>query len=263
MTVRPYVLLSGRVISKLQACLLEAVREWSKDWGVNTPVAVICEQLSDVSTNTMPATWHLSYVAERKKVWFATNMAELETALRKQLFPSDRRLDVTGQANGSIAFATAKHAASDLFERLASTLGFIPADIQNGAIELDASVTEPASGAALIQIELADRSIAIVMNHACLTSTVADDPAVSGSAAPLMGLAQALNDVPVVLPIEIGRVELDVASLVSLGVGDVVRLSATVDAPLEIRNDSGATLFNAYLGMRDGLTALEIASNNK
>lgn len=262
MTVRPYVLLSDGVLGKLRACLLEAVEEWSKDWGLTADVVLVCEQATGLMSVNVPANWHLHYVGGHKKVWFGTNVTELETAIRKNLFQSDRRLEISNQVNGSIAAATAKRAVADVFERLASTLGFTPTDAQSGSMEVDSALTAPASGAVLVQIQFGDRSIAILMNHSCLTSIVPEAPVASGSATPLMSLAQALTEVPVVLPIEIGRVELDVASLISLGIGDVVRLPASVDAPLEIRNENGTALFNAYIGKRDGLVALEVASNN-
>lgn len=263
MTVRPYVLLGDRVLERLRAYLVEAVGEWSKDWGLTAQIVVACKSISDMTTADMPDNWHLHYASAQKKLWFATNVTELDAAVRKNLFSSDRRLEISHQAPGSIATATAKRAVADVFERLASTLGFTPADEQGGKVGMDATLTEPASGAVWTQIQFGDRSIAFVMNYACLVSIVPEEPAVSASATPLIGIAQALTDVPVVLPIEIGRVELDVASLISLGIGDVVRLPASVDAPLEIRNESGSPLFNAYLGMRDGLVALEVASNNK
>ncbi len=263
MTVRPYVLLSDAVLGKLRACLLEAVGEWSKDWGLTAQIAVECEQAAGLTAAAMPTNCYLHYVSADKKAWFATNVTELEVAIRKNLFPSDRRLEVSNQTTGSIASATAKHAAADVFERLASTLGFMPTDVQSGSMDIDSSLTEPASGAVLVQIQFADRPIVILMNHSCLASIVPAEPFVSGISTPLIALSQALADVPVVLPIEIGRVELDVASLISLGIGDVVRLPASVDAPLEIRNESGTTLFNAYLGKRNGSVALEVAGNSK
>lgn len=263
MTVRPYVLLSDGVLGKLRACLLEAVGEWSKDWGLTAQVDLECKQAAEFTAVAMSAGWHLHYASVHKKVWFSTNVTELEAAVRRNLFPSDRRLEISNQVNGSIATAMVKRATADVFERLASTLGFTPTDVQSGSMDIDSFLTEPASGAVLIQIQFGDRPIAILMNHTCLTSIVPEEPLVFGTTTPLITLSQALTDVPVVLPIEIGRVELDVASLISLGIGDVVRLPASVDEPLEIRNENGTALFNAYLGKRDGLVALEVASNNK
>ena len=81
-------------------------------------------------------------------------------------------------------------------------------------------------------------------------------------AAPLPVL-RALAKTPVGLQVRLAPVDIDLGSLMSLGLGDVLRLGHAVDEPVHVVSPGAsidaAPLCHGWLGSRDGRVALELA----
>jgi flagellar motor switch protein FliM len=63
----------------------------------------------------------------------------------------------------------------------------------------------------------------------------------------------------VALPVAFQAVDVDLGNLLTAAVGDVIRLGAALDAPLQLQAPDGRSLLPAYLGRIGDSIAIEIA----
>jgi hypothetical protein len=71
-------------------------------------------------------------------------------------------------------------------------------------------------------------------------------------------LFKALDATPVSLPVRLGQAELGLSALMSVAVGDVIRLERPADAPVDVLVPGGAAFLRAYPGQLDGMVAVEL-----
>lgn len=76
--------------------------------------------------------------------------------------------------------------------------------------------------------------------------------------APLVPLHKAIEKKTTSLRLELAAVELDLGSLQSLVLGDVIPLPHRLDQPLQVLAEDGRPLCTAYLGQQQGMRAIEL-----
>jgi hypothetical protein len=177
------------------------------------------------------------------------------------LFPTEPGHIPSVSVHG-IAYAVAAKAHAALIEMLRGRLGL---DACGCEAEPDAALFKPWSGSLLISATLPGRSaIAVLLNRATVRSVLAreDRPTEPRKPQPpraaLHPLTQALAGRRLLLRVGLSSCELDIGTLESLRVGDIVPLPHSLDTPLAVSNMQGVQVCTGFLGCQDGVKAIEL-----
>jgi flagellar motor switch protein FliM/N len=127
----------------------------------------------------------------------------------------------------------------------------IPAHAWSGAVAV-----EIACGPIAIAVETDARAAEAIMR------TIEEPAAARGAAVsptPLTPVHEALGARPVRLRVELAHAEMDLGSLASLALGDIVPLAHPLDRPLLVHEVAGGTrVCDAHLGRVEGRRAIEL-----
>ena len=177
----------------------------------------------------------------------------------------------SGAGSSPLAGELAASAWQDLLEALASVL---PAGAPVAAGDIT-DVERAWSGAVRIDVDLRGAGPAsrfcLRLNEAlaaawCAPATKASDARPAPHRAVLAELAEVVAPRPVRVSVHLALVELDLGTLQSLAVGDVIRLPHRLDDPLHVGVDLGdepsrTPLCRAHLAQRDGRLAAELVTS--
>ena len=237
----------------VERLLGQALRPWVLDWGLDeSRVRVQCAPAgADDAAATEDTTLH----GDRGSVAW----------LRAQKWAGVLVPEFFGNAGGSGEIAREIEAAciDDASRRLAHALGMsgtAPQELtstsmqrRRGAWGGEVRASLPFGGLLLLNAGAVE---------ACLGrgGMPAQSSASRVAAAPVaMPLLEAAAGQRMSLRAQLAPCEVDLGVLQNLQPGDVLRIPHRVDAPLQVRSDSGATLFTGYLASIRGRKALELA----
>jgi flagellar motor switch/type III secretory pathway protein FliN len=263
----PFALLGADVLRAVHGLLEQAVHDWCADWGVARDELVLETLRAWEALDQLPAApaWRRPWQAAAGGMALAWP-EEWPAQLRRLLFAPDRPYAPAAGGAG-IAMAAADAAWLELQRALAAVA------VPGGGQGADAMPPSPAdwrhaSGALLLAIRLGKQTCLALLNHDAVRA-LARQAALRGvvqpsAAAPLAALdyRALLAPLEVALPVEIGRAEVGLGSLMRLEAGDVIRLDTAADRALRVTGPSGAVLFDGYLGLADGHVALELVQHD-
>lgn len=264
MPVRPYTLLGADVLAAARRQLDALLASWCDDWGLARDALVLECQRAWEGVAQLPAApaWNASWRSGDARLalaWPTDWTAQLQ---RLMFAPEPRPAALAALAAGAAA------AAWDAWQRSLAQALLPQADpelLPSAPLRTD---WERASGALLVTLRIGRHACHACLSHALL-QVLAQQARQHGqlataSQAPLAPLnyAALLAPLPVQLPVELGRVELGLGSLMGLGVGDVIRLTAPAEQPLPVSGPGGQILFAGYLGLQDDSVALEIVRHH-
>lgn len=136
-----------------------------------------------------------------------------------------------------------------------------PPDVAASAEAPPADAWHRASGAVAVQLDCGGGTTLDLLLDGNLTARwLATRPRETRAAAPLHALPQAIGVAPLRLAASVGDAVIDVATLQSLAIGDVVVLDLPVDRPLRLSIAGGAAPRGAYLGSHHGRRALQLTA---
>lgn len=259
MDIRPFALLKTAVVDEVTSRMTGALKTWCSDWGLDDlPCDVECVRSWDVPAQHRTVTWRKRAGSAGKCLWFAWQL-ELARLVQRQMFPSDQRHLMQSQRAPSLATEGAETAVQALLDGIAHAVS-VDADWMDVTEPTDAiaNAFAVASGALWVSIKIGDQTLSCLMDQGCVQAAFAPLAGKSDERIPPGAWNRALDRIPVVLPIAIGQVEVDVRSLLTLAVGDVIRLNTLVDHPLTVHGPAQEALFDAHLGTLDGKMAIEI-----
>jgi hypothetical protein len=196
-----------------------------------------------------------------RAAWVQARPDDVEAVLHT-LFPTESGHNASVSVHG-IAYAVAAKAHCALIETLRARLGL---DAPGCEAEPDAALFKPWSGSVLISVALPGRcAIAVLLNSATARSILARDgrpkkePFEPQTAcAPLDPVSQALAGRRLLLRVGLSSCELDIGTLESLRVGDIVPLPHSLDTPLAVSTVQGVHICAGFLGCQDGVKAIEL-----
>jgi flagellar motor switch/type III secretory pathway protein FliN len=264
MRVLPFALLGASVIREVKHRMTDAITAWQSEWGLEQlDVSIECVRAWESSVQHQNPTWKERYDESGKSVWVAWQ-PDFPKYIQRQMFAPDQRHLMQPQNAMSIAFDMAEGSTLALADRMGGLFSSaMRAEESGAAICPDDSVFAVASGAVLVSARLGDHIVLCLLNHDCIKG-------MSGTTMPRMGdpihkgsLNQALGKLGVTLPIELGQAEVDVGSLLTLAVGDVIRLRSSIDKPLTVYGPNREALFYGHLGTVDGNIAIEVVCGDK
>lgn len=116
-----------------------------------------------------------------------------------------------------------------------------------------------------VHVLIDDRSVAAALrgttasaSASATTAASAPAPAPPAPRTPLVPLGQALAPLPVALRVELAPVEITLAALSAMRIGDVLRTPHPLSVPLHVVDDRGRTVCGAFLGSSNGRRAIEL-----
>ncbi|MBI3229336.1 MAG: FliM/FliN family flagellar motor switch protein [Burkholderiales bacterium] len=254
--VRPFRLLSQTTLDALTAQVTPVVQQWAAQWGLGQDVALRSTRFTDVKASA----WRQRWVDGERGIFFGWQSAlvqEIQTAM----FPPDH-----GNAAGQRA-RLAPIGAQQAFDALLAALKLVllpPSALRDLQISQPTLEAKTGSGAILLQISIGNQSCDVLLNDAAVRGVV---PAKSGTGSlPALGkvnLLHLLRDTPLQLEVEIGRADVPLGSLLTVGVGDVIKLKTALEQPVSVKLPSaknGTDFCRAYLGKMQDAVAIELVA---
>jgi flagellar motor switch/type III secretory pathway protein FliN len=260
-TERPFALLADSRLRAVSARLSSLCHLWCADWGFyDAAFTIECVRawespiLTDF-TDLTSAGWQRSYGVDGAMAWMAWQ-ADFERQLQRCMFAPDR-IDSSATVTG-IAASAARQALQDLVGRMA-ILAELGVENVKPKMHPPASFLAYASGALLITVTVSGQALTCLFGCPCLESLVGQSDVNVTKLSVLTQRKQAIGNVPLRLMVEAGQAEVTVGNLMILAIGDVIRLNRSIDAPLSVQIPPGQRLFDAHLGKRGDMMALEVA----
>lgn len=258
MSVQPYMLISDTVLCAVAGYLRRAVDSWCADWGVaSDSIEVECLRAWESKPVSSDAIWRTSR-SSRDALWWYASMPDWNLQLRQAMFPSGVGESISVSLYGLADEATGK-ASLALFEALSTTV------LDDTVVVPPASSWTRGAGVLALRLSIGKQSMYVLISQTAVSGIVGRIGLAVERLTPLAAVDfhHALHDIRLRLPLEIGRAEVGLGSLMMLGVGDVIRLDTLADHPMTVMGPAGTALFDAYLGLADQNVALEVVRRDK
>jgi hypothetical protein len=254
MVVRPLRLVGANALGAVEEVVRSAVSGWQRAWGL--PAAELaCHAARAWEDDTVRAMdWRVCWTESGRHAWCRWD-AGLCDEIRNRMFPPDQG-QTAARAAGPAAGDIAVEAMDALIDALRLSLvgaAAVPALLRDP----DAALSAPMSGSVLVSARLVDASLMLMLD-ADTVAAMLPAPAPAPKLAAL-DLTAALGRVPVRLTVVAGKMELGAATLLSAGVGDVIRLGVPLDGTFMLEASPGQPLMHAYIGQAGSGLAVEIA----
>lgn len=257
MQARAFILIGETALAAVQRVFDAALAAWAAQWGVSAAQCTVSCRRGEGADG---APWNRQWRTGEAQLWMALPSG-LESELQRTLFAPDGGHAPYAQARPKIAVRAAGDAHGALVQLLVRAA--LPTPVEVSAVTAPPDHVH-AAGAGTVQVELrlGRETLRCLLDARCVAALAAV-PKVHPAPLPKLDYLRVLADTALALPVEIGGATLGLGSLMSVGVGDVIRLDASIDALALVRGPDGAGLFQAYLGRRGELAAIEIANRFK
>lgn len=256
MAVHAYTLLGNATLARLQDLFAQAAGQWCAAWGVSREaLQVDCGRAWEMNARVRAA---LVATERRGGSWIAWPGDSLPH-LQDAMFPPQSGAFTPAETACAIASGVAQDAAAALRTCIAKALA---TGVPDSAVLREApppSLFQAGSGAAYIALSIGKFTLRCVLDGTTVRTLAAPVPAARLAPLQRLDYRKALQTTAVSLPVDIGRADVGLGSLMTLRVGDVIRLDRSAELPLAVRGAQGSILFSGYLGSDNGQLALTIA----
>lgn len=259
MKVELFSLVADSVLQRVCGALSQVANQWAAQWGVKA-LTLHAERACEAVAPTPAGAWACARTREQA-AWFAWH-ADWTSELQRQMFSPDGAHGPQPGQPEHIAPVAARKA----FDALASELtkAIFP-NAAEPAVETneapDAGQWRRGSGAIAVVIRMGTLESRLLLSGACVRALFPSERAVL-PALPAVDIRAAVAGTEVALDLNIGATRVILGNLMSLEVGDVIRLDTSVEAPIAMTLPSGVHLFTAHLGKIGDDIAVEIAGLN-
>lgn len=256
MAVHAYTLLGNATLVRLQDLLAQAAGQWCAAWGVSREaLQVDCGRAWEMNARVRAALMVTERRGGRWMTWSGESLPHLQDAI----FPPQSGTFASAEPASAIANGVAQNAATALRACMAKALAPGVPDSEVMREAPPPSLFQTGSGAVCIALSIGKFTLRCVLDGA--TARALATPLPAAKLAPLQRLdyRKALQTIAVSLPVDLGRADVELGSLMTLAVGDVIRLDRSAELPLAVRGAQGNILFSGYLGSHNGQLALTIA----
>lgn len=245
---------SARNLATLSGRLDAACRTWAARWELALDAVVVLNG-HDAAPSSAWLPWQVAAGAVRPWAWTAVPDDAPGAAIARAMFGRS--------PEGSIASDLAQRAWTDLGDDVARLFGHALPDMP--AATFARPHTLPWSGGIAARLRVSAAESADIWLHidAGSAATLARDlnrPRAAASAPLEASVLGVLANRPFTLRAELAPAVVDIGTLQSLRIGDVLTLPHRLDEPLKLRPDGGTTEVACvgYLGARDGRRAVEL-----
>lgn len=259
MQPKPFSLLGRSTLEAVRMAVAAGITDWAGEWGVpQDSVSVQADRASDAAvTRTVGApAWSHHLGLPTRGIWLAAH-PDLLAELQRLMFVPDGTFGPQGDTHPHFAPAAAQIALDSFVASIAREALPGQDDIARCAgTEPGKACFARGSGAVLLTIKLGKQQCRLLLDHASVLEFCSMPDALAGLKP--VSFRKALESVPVTLSLKAGATQIKLGSLVSLEVGDVIRLDASVDAPLSLSTPEGTLILDAYLGRVGNDMAVEV-----
>lgn len=255
MPVQPYLLISDTVLAAVSGHLRGIVDAWCAKWGIAaSDMEFDCSRAWEAQAVPAGLSWRASRSNGDDTWWYACP-ADWNLQLRHAMFPFGAG-EPSQVSESGLADETAEVASQALF---ASLSGTVHGGASVAVAPPDAAWSRGA-GVVALRLGLGKQSIQVVLSQTAVSGIAQRAGNEARRQTPLapVNYQHALRHIRLTLPLEVGRAEVGLGSLMLLGVGDVIRLDTLADRPLTVMGPGGCALFDAYLGLAGQQVALEV-----
>lgn len=222
---------------------------WLQGWGLQAAGQLLCRP---AAPDDAVAGWQPAGHGGDQRAWFA---AQAQEAIGQALFALPHP-----SATGTVAPSVGSAAFADLRSAMAAALELVPAD---AGLQGDQPATGPWCGCVAVELPLAGYPLRMMLNASCVeaavpAATAADAQRGTGGVG-LVSPEAAMSGQILTLKVELDACELDIGTLQSLRIGDVVPLSHPLDAPARVLAAGDQHVCDAYLGKQGSRKAAELA----
>lgn len=256
MPVRPFPLLGATRLERARAALADALLPWAAAWGIEPALAVVeVQRASEQGSAAM--SWQQGWHAGACSAWLGWPK-ELGAELQRAMFAPDPG---HGPVLAQLAPAAAERALQGLQEAVRTAV-LADATVAGGVPAAPApALFAHGGGALLLRVRVGKQALACLLNPEALDA-LAPPSVAAPPALPALDYLSALRDTPLTLTVLAGSASIGLGNLVTVGAGDVIRLDNSIDDTVTLTGPGGMALFEAYLGQRDGMVAVELSSTS-
>ncbi|WP_322402054.1 FliM/FliN family flagellar motor switch protein [Massilia luteola] len=262
MEVRPLRLLGASLLSALHAASAAAVDTWAAAWGIGAG-GVACTCVPADQAASRPERWRQGRRVDGAVLWTAWTPT-LAAEIGHATFAHGQLVAPPQAGEPALAPAAATAALDALLALLSERI--CGSQAHEAVLPGQQPVDEyrPLSGAVQLCVEVGRATLYCLLDAATVHAWTGRAPSGASQALPRLGtlkLRDALGAVPLALPVRLGSVDVDLASLMTVGIGDVIRLDVALDRRLEVTTPDGKPLFAAHLGRSGEQVAVELAAS--
>lgn len=263
MKVRPFILLSQQDLHALEVKLAEAVEQWRSHTVPPRFVArmgTVSTALDDAQIQSINKMFVRRVVTRQGGQCLLGITPGMFQAFCLMLIDRELAVAINLVASRSILFSAAEEVLSDLAIRL---LGGCPDDqyvVEKDGGGLLQELNERGSGHIHFNFELEQIRFFIALTHEAVTALRTNKPRHTSSSVNLSSRKEAIGRATTRLNVELGEIELNLGSWVSLQVGDVIKTEHSVRDPMVVRFQGAAAELTGYLGARDGKRAISVTA---
>lgn len=248
----PYKLLNRSELSHLASAVRSACAPWANAWlGDAATFEVACHRAADHATEPgrFEGSWLSAGIADGR--WLSASTATpLLAQLGAALLASESSADAQGEAKRSpLLRELAGTALNELLEAILRG-GNHDTAVARVPQSPDAGFWKAGSGAVVAEVSFGGSTAVLALNPALVRALLRGARRQSGMETPLDSAAAALSNGRLPLQVLVGEAQLELGLLQTIVVGDVIRLDARADQPLQVVNADGVRLCGAYLGTR-------------
>lgn len=269
MAIRPHRIINRSERARIEHRLLDGLRVWTERYVMVTqaPSCRMEPALEKPDPSAPPVAIWLSGEQDGVRVLALGLPGDWPLALCRLLLPMSVSEGVT-RSDGSLLRSLGMDVLEELGEILLDTLweakpvtrrqwrevpAAAPLTPTAGGIQQSVAVTCEFADVLAIQLRIEAATI-----ETCLGANKRPLP----RGLPGGRLSDALRGERVTLEAVLGDAELSAAELMSVRVGDVIKLNRALDEPLELKVRGGAVVCGARLGLHVGRTALQLTTDH-
>lgn len=253
---RPYILLNATELSVIGKRIESACLHWSATWTTEPgEFAPRCYRAAEFDLSTLDASARWTRMSCGAGKWIAVaRSAAFDATLARALIPSWQPAGVSAQ-NASLLADLVEAALADFVQLASGTTHAQWHDVERPGAE----IWDVGTGAVAVHLRYAEEHAVLVICPELIATMLNEMPARLAPKVPLTKADDALARGRVKLNVLVGEASLELALLQTIVVGDVIKLDTKIDEPLQVVNDDGIKLCNAFLGCTEGQKSIRLA----
>jgi len=217
----------------------QALRDWAEQWGADE-VALHLDGVDATHGDFGVASWlRVTGSGDRDGVWL-THPDAIARELGAALCDDARDLDKVARHVGPVSQAVARRAACALAAALCTHFDWSKADADAACVLPDGL----ARGGLTLSLSVAGALLTVVFSAGMARAVTGRMP---DAAASLIPLPHVIGRRSVTLAVTLRSIRLDIGSLCSLTVGDVIALDHKLDEPVALLAGDGSQVADAHL----------------
>lgn len=257
---RPFILYGHSELQRLTAILEPLASAWIGQWLDNAQAQVLCSQAGP--NDRADGEWLLAKSSTGNTLYL-NHHPSFSKLITLKLFGDLAKSDGLGETPSPLVGDAIQAMLLGLITAFNTGLNSSATKGTVVFIKQDPLPTEfmQGSGAVLVSLKVGSLTLQFLMpEKQCLDFLRASNPSAKRKTT-LPPLEQALAQIqnkPIKLSAFLGEAEIDIGTLQTISIGDVIRLDTPIDKPVHLATETGVSLCKGYLGTSDNHKSLQL-----